>query len=152
MAEILLPLFESYGLAGLFVAAFLSYFILPIPPIEGLIVLSVNFLDPYLIFTVSFLGASLGHLVDYLIGLKGLRGYVLKKFSKTEQKARKIFVRWGPLSIVLFSWLPVVGNPLVIVAGTLKMNFWKFLLYSTLNKIWYFVLIIWFSSYLGTLF
>ncbi len=144
-------LITDYGLASIFIAAFLSYSIFPIPPIEPLIILSLKHFNAYTILITSILGSTFGSILNYIIGLKGIRVFLLKKFSKTEKKARKIFEKFGPTSIVLLGWAPVVGNPLVIVAGTLKMKFWKFLIYSTLGKIWYFIFVIWFGSYLTAL-
>ena len=146
--QIVKSLVKKYGLQGLFSAQLLSYSILPFPP-EPPIVLSVLLgLNPLAVLVVSLLGATIGSILTYLIGLKGIRGFLVKRSPEKEEKARKFFEKWGPLSLVLFSWLPILGDPLIIVAGTLKMNFWKFFGYSTLCKLWYFMIWTWFGDFL----
>jgi len=151
MVQFLSSLIENYGLLGIFIGTFLSYSILPLPA-DALIVLGVSFFNPYAVLFVSLLGSTLGSISNYFIGLKGIRTFLKKRYSKKEKRAGKMFRKWGPVSIVLFSWLPIIGDPLFVIAGTLKMNFWKFLLYSTLGKIWYLILLIWFGSFLTSLF
>tara|TARA_Y100000310_G_scaffold341787_1_gene442106 strand:- start:8722 stop:9177 length:456 start_codon:yes stop_codon:yes gene_type:complete len=151
MAEFISSLITNYGLFGLFITAFISYSIFPIPPIEVFIVLALNFFNPYTVFFTALLGATFGSILNYFIGIKGIRRFI-NKSSKKEKKAERLFDKWGPISIVLFGWLPIIGNPLIIIAGTLKMNFWKLLVYSILGKIWYLILVIWFGSFLNSLF
>ena len=151
MVQFLTSLIENYGLLGIFIGTFLSYSILPLPS-EPILILGINFFNPYAVLFVSLLGSTLGSISNYFIGLRGIRTFLIKRASKKEKKARKLFKKWGPISIVLFSWLPIIGDPLFIIAGTLKMKFWKFLLYSTLGKLWYFILLIWFGSVLTFLF
>ena len=152
MTEFVSSLIANYGLLGIFIATFVSYSIFPIPPIEPLIVLALNFFNSYLVFIASILGATSGHILDYIIGLKGIRMFLMRRYPKTEEKARRLFIKLGPMSIVLFSWMPLIGNPIIIIAGSLKMNFWKFLFYSTVGKVWYFILVIWFGNFFISLF
>ncbi|MGV2442260.1 YqaA family protein, partial [Bacillus atrophaeus] len=42
--------------------------------------------------------------------------------------------RWGRWSLLL-SWLPVVGDPLTLVAGVLREPFWVFLALVTIAKL-----------------
>lgn len=151
MVEFVSYLITNYGLLGLFITSFVSFSIFPIPPIEVFIVLSLNFFNPYIVFFTTLVGSTFGSILNYFIGIKGIRRFV-NKSSKKERKAEKVFKKWGPMSIVLFGWMPIIGNPLVIIAGTLRMNFWKLVLYSTIGKIWYFILVIWFGSFFIPLF
>jgi len=141
----LTSLIETYGLAGLFLNIFLSYSILPTFT-EIPIVISLNFFSPVSIFLVAIIAATLGSITNYYIGLKGIRRFMPKE--KNLQKADNFFRRWGPIALVFLTWLPFVGDPLFVVAGTLKMKFWKFLLYSTIAKVWYFLILIFFGGLL----
>jgi membrane protein YqaA with SNARE-associated domain len=48
-------------------------------------------------------------------------------------KAQRWFTRWGPWSLLL-SWVPVVGDPLTLVAGILRMRLSLFVLIVALAK------------------
>jgi len=48
-------------------------------------------------------------------------------------KAETHFQRYGVWSL-LFAWLPVVGDPLCLAAGLLKVNLWLFLLLVGIGK------------------
>ncbi len=150
MYEFIEVLIINYGLIGILIGTFLSYSILPLPT-DAVIVLGVSFINPYAVLFASLLGSTLGSVSNYFIGLKGIRTFLIKRSSKKEEKAQRLFRKWDSISLVLFSWLPFIGDPLFIIAGTLKMKFWKFLLYSTLGKLWYLSLLIWFGFTLESL-
>lgn len=138
-----LDLIESYGLLGLFVNIFLSYSILPTLT-EVPIVASLGFFDPWTVFVVAVTAATLGSITNYLIGFYGVRRFMPE--NKKIKKAEKTINKWGPVGLVLLTWLPFIGDPIIIAAGTLRMNFWKFLFYSTVAKIWYLSVIIFFGG------
>ncbi|MEA1136053.1 YqaA family protein, partial [Klebsiella pneumoniae] len=41
--------------------------------------------------------------------------------------------RWGHWSLLL-SWVPIIGDPLTLVAGVMREPFWRFLLLVTVAK------------------
>ncbi len=57
----------------------------------------------------------------------GIDGAALKK---AEQK----YQRWGVYSL-LMAWLPVVGDPLCLLGGLMKVNFLVFLLLVAAGKV-----------------
>jgi len=148
MTQFIASLIDNYGLFGILLGTFLSYSLIPLPS-DPIIVLGGNLFNPYSVLFVSLLGSTLGSTLNYYIGLKGIRTFFIKHPSKKGKKAEKLFDKWGPKSIVFFSWVPFIGDPLFVIAGTLKMKFWKFLLYSTLGKLWYFIFLIWFGYILN---
>ncbi|MBI5804009.1 DedA family protein [Candidatus Pacearchaeota archaeon] len=135
--------FEQYKLLGIFLSSFLSYSIIPFPA-EASVLLGLEFSGPLLVFFVVLFGSTLGSITTYLIGYGGVRRFV-GTGKKRERWAEKIFDRYGPISLLTLAWLPIIGDPLILLAGTLELNFWKFLVYTTVGKIIYFVLIIWFG-------
>jgi membrane protein YqaA with SNARE-associated domain len=135
---------EGYGLLGVLVGTFLSFSVLPVPT-DPVIIAAVGYFNPLLVFFVAMVGSTLGSITNYYIGLKGVRFFLRNKNSKNERKAERIFEKWGLFGLIFFSGLPFIGDPLIILAGTLRVGFWKFLFYTTLGKIWYFVLLIWFG-------
>ena len=142
MDGFLLNIVQTYGLYGLFLSVFLSYSIIPSFTIAPIII-SVNFFNPWLVFFISMLAATLGSITNYYIGLKGIRRFIPD--TRKMQKAEKRIKRYGPFALVFLTWLPIIGDPIIVAAGVVKMRFWKFLFYSTLSKIWYLALIIFFG-------
>ncbi|MEK6925834.1 MAG: VTT domain-containing protein [Nanoarchaeota archaeon] len=151
MVDIALAFFNELGLLGVFIVTFLSYSIIPFPSEFSIVAASWFFKSGYvLLFALA--GSILGSLSSYYIGYKGIRRFFPKKGSKALGKVEKIVDKYGPLSLFLFGWLPFIGDPLIIIAGSLRMNFWKFLVYSTLARAIYFIIVIWFGVSLGSLF
>jgi len=140
--DFMLTIVQNYGLYGLFLSVFLSYSVLPSFTIAPILI-SVGFFNPWLVFLISMFAATSGSIVNYYIGLKGIRRFLPD--NKTISKAEERIDKYGPFALVFLTWLPVIGDPIIIASGVLNMRFWKFLLYSTLSKIWYLALIIFFS-------
>ncbi|MGB5867713.1 MAG: YqaA family protein [Arcobacteraceae bacterium] len=119
----------------LFFIAFLSATVFPLGS-EALLLydLSIN-LNPYILFLVATVGNTFGSLVNYYIGLKGEGYLVRKKIVKEERilKTKKIFDKFGGYSL-LFSWVPIIGDPITIVAGILKYDIQKFIYLTLISK------------------
>ena len=91
--------------------------------------------DPGLLFLAAGSGNTLGSLVNYWIGRKGA-DWLLNhgKISPARwQKSEALFDQWGGWSLWL-SWVPVIGDPLTLVAGTLHYDWRKFLLIVAMAK------------------
>ena len=81
-------------------------------------------------------GNVLGSLVTYGMGRFG-RQAVQRRSEKTDRhiaRAERWFNRFGRPSLLL-AWLPVVGDPLCLVAGVLRVGVPVFLLLVTLGKL-----------------
>jgi membrane protein YqaA with SNARE-associated domain len=114
----------NYGYQGLFIASFLASTILPFGS-EGILIYLVQkkFNIPALVLIAS-LGNFLGACTTYYIGFKG-RILVVKylRFDPKElDKAEKIFTKYGSF-VLLFTWLPFIGDAITVVGGLLQMNF-----------------------------
>lgn len=86
-----------------------------------------------LIFAGS--GNTIGSIINYFIGIKGINWLVKsKKISKSRlKKSQDIFNKYGKYSLLL-SWLPIIGDPLTLVAGALKFNFRLFIIIVSISK------------------
>ena len=126
---------NKYGLIGLLIINFIAYSIIPFPS-EAAIIASLIIFNPFQVFIVSLIGSTLGGITSYYIGHKGIKR-IFKRKSKINKKAKRIFKKYGSLSILLFSSLPIIGDPLIVLAGSLEMPFWKFSAYSLINRIIY---------------
>ncbi|NBQ63431.1 MAG: DedA family protein, partial [Proteobacteria bacterium] len=49
--------------------------------------------------------------------------------------------RWGPLALI-FSWVPVIGDPLTVVAGALGIRWIPFVGFVTLGKLLRYVVVV----------
>ena len=99
---------------------------------------------PLAILLTAGTGNVLGSVINYLIGKKGI-DYLLthQKISGDRIKRSEIFFdKYGALALLL-SWVPVIGDPLTLVAGALHFNFRKFLLIVSIAKIGRYLLLIW---------
>ncbi len=93
---------------------------------------------------------SLGGMSNWLIGLLIRRGLLKDRGSKqNENKHRLRAERWleqHGAPILFFSFLPVIGDPLCLVAGLIKINGLKSLLYISLGKFFRYIAIAYFIS------
>ncbi len=67
----------------------------------------------------------------FLIHYKDHSWFPLKEHQY--KKAVRWFKRFGQASL-LFAWVPVVGDPLTVIAGTLRMKFINFLVLVAIGK------------------
>ena len=88
-----------------------------------------------LLLLFATIGNSLGSVINYFLGLKGEEYLIKKSLLKEEYiiKSKNYFDKYGAFSI-LFSWLPIVGDPITFVAGILKYDFKKFLILVIVAK------------------
>jgi len=92
--------------------------------------------DKLLLLTIATAGNVLGALVNwfigyYLIKFKDKKWFPLKKKQLT--KYSNIYQKWGIWSL-LFAWMPIIGDPLTVIAGIFRTNIWLFLLLVTIGK------------------
>ena len=137
MERIGMDIFLEFGYPGQFISSFLAATILPLSSEIVLVLLLANHYDPTVTITVATLGNVLGSMVNYAMGFWGSQ-VVLQRILKISQRemasARKRFSRYGVYSL-LFAWVPVVGDPLTVVAGVLKINWFIFLSLVTAGKL-----------------
>ena len=92
----------------------------------------------FLIFSI-FLAAFIGDQVGYVIGRKVGRPYLEKHKSKRMQKmlvrSEKFYERYGWWSVVIARYIPWVRTFVSPIAGTVKMNYYKFLSANALGAL-----------------
>jgi membrane protein YqaA with SNARE-associated domain len=129
--------------ALLFVVSFVAATILPAQSelvLAGLLMLGKS---PWLLVAVASLGNILGSCVNWLLGRGAERFRDRKWFPVSPQqldKAQGWYHRYGRWSLLL-SWVPIVGDPLTVVAGFLREPFWSFLILVSIAKIARYVLL-----------
>lgn len=134
----------NIGLVTLLVAGFVSSTLLP-GGSEPLLVAYLAQQAPaamwptvaLAVLAVGF-GNMLGGLVTYGMGrggryLWGRWRQELDQDRQSHQKARRWLDRWGPWALLL-SWIPIVGDPLCLVAGAMRLRFWACAVAITVGK------------------
>jgi len=135
----------QYGYLGLFLASFLAATILPFSSEVVLGILLAYDFNPYMTVFVATSGNVLGSVVNYGIGILGSRVLLNKFFKLSDQSilnAETRFKKYGVFSLLL-AWVPVIGDPLTVAAGILKVNFFLFLFLVSVGKFLRYVLVSW---------
>ncbi len=128
--------FAELGYFGLFLASFLAATILPLSSEVVLTLLLLANLSPTTLVIVATAGNVLGALLNYVIGLRGGTLLLKKVFQippATLKRSQQTFKKYGIISL-LFAWVPVIGDPLTMIAGTLKINISVFIILVTAGK------------------
>ena len=120
----------------LFSSAFLAATLLPASS-EVLLVAFINQGYPaFALWLTATLGNTLGACVNWVLGryfchYRDRRWFPIKPSHLL--KAERGFSRYGQWSL-LFSWLPIVGDALTLVAGLLRMPFIIFVILTIAGK------------------
>ncbi|HSR01196.1 MAG TPA: YqaA family protein [Methylophilaceae bacterium] len=134
------------GYIGLFIASFLAATILPISSELVLGALLVNGLPMVSLIVIATVGNVLGSLLNYSLGYWASLG-VVKKWLKLSEvqflKAERRFKKYGILSL-LFAWVPIIGDPITLVAGILRIPMIWFVILVTIGKLMRYMVISYF--------
>ncbi|NTJ63222.1 DedA family protein [Agrobacterium rhizogenes] len=129
---------DLFAYFGLFVAAFGAATILPMQSEAALagLLLTERYSALWLVITAS-LGNILGSVVNWMLG-RGIERFRDRRWfpvgSDTLDHARGWYRRYGRWSL-LASWVPVIGDPITVVAGVLREPLLTFLLFVTIAKV-----------------
>ena len=119
----------------------ISFLAATILPLSSELVLSTMLLtdsfNKYLLLVVASFGNIFGSSVNWYLGKKILIFKDKKWFPVNEKqiaKSEMYFKKYGIWSLLL-AWVPIIGDPLTVIAGILKINFFTFLLLVSISKI-----------------
>lgn len=140
-----MEILAEYGYLGLFLASFLAATILPFSSEVVLGYLLSHDFSPYMTVFIATTGNVLGSVLNYGLGVLGSQILFNKMIGISNLeigKAENRFKKYGVFSL-LFAWVPIIGDPLTVAAGILKINFALFLLLVTVGKFLRYVFVSW---------
>jgi membrane protein YqaA with SNARE-associated domain len=120
----------------LFAAALLSATLLPSSSEVLLVSLQTQGYVVGWLWLVATLGNTLGSCVNYGLGRYALHWQHQSWFPvspKQLEKGQAWFARYGKWSLLL-AWLPVVGDPITLFAGIMRLHFGVFLVLTAIGK------------------
>lgn len=123
------------GLAGLFLASFLSATLLPggsEAVLFAVVALHPEQMLPALV--LATLGNTLGGMVTYCMGR------LLPQHLAPEKSA--LARRYGP-PVLLLAWAPIIGDALCAAAGWLRLNWPQCAVWILLGKLARYVVVLW---------
>jgi len=124
----LFTIFPTPSISLLFVLSFLAATLLPVGSEWLLIVMVLQGFNLQDVVVSATLGNFLGACTTYLIGIWGSTFFIqhiLRIDDGQLVRTKKFYQKYGSWSLLL-SWLPVIGDPLCLVAGVFRIRFIRF--------------------------
>ena len=129
---------------SLFSISFLAATVLPFSSeltLAGLI--STSNYDNLLLLVFASFGNVLGSVFNWGLGFYA-RNLTIKKwfpFKEAQiERSSKWFSKFGKWSL-LFAWVPIIGDPLTLFAGLLRVRFLDFIILVAIGKVSRYLLI-----------
>lgn len=141
----MIEVIAQWGIPGIFIISFLASTLFPLGSEAFVLVALAAGSSPLGLWMAATLGNSLGALTNYYVGFWGnqfIFSRVIKISEHQRHKAQKLYAKYGA-PILFFSWLPIIGDPLCIVPGILKLKISRFLFWVVLGKGFRYALVIW---------
>ncbi|MBP0948223.1 YqaA family protein [Pseudomonas alliivorans] len=130
-------MFELSSYFGLFMAALGAATLLPMQSETVLAGMLLSQAYPAaVLLLVATAGNVLGSVLNWLLGRSIIRLRHNRWFPASEaqlEKAQRFYLTYGYWSLLL-SWVPLIGDPLTVIAGVLREPLWRFVLIVTLAK------------------
>jgi len=121
----------------------------------GLVAAVRNDINIVILVLVVFLAAFIGDQVGYILGRKIGRPYFQQRNSKRMQKmlarSEHFYEKYGWWSVVIARYIPWVRTFVPPIAGTVKMNYYKFLSANALGAFLWGVVITLAGFYSGSI-
>lgn len=152
LVEFLTQLMQSIGWLGVIFIMLLESCNIPIPsevtmPLSGWMLVQARGLSVWDSLwqggLAGGIGCTLGSALSYVLGAWGGRplvqryGKYILVHEEDLERADRWFARWGDWAAFISRLLPIVRTFISFPAGVVRMNFWRFLLFSFVGSfIW----------------
>lgn len=135
IAEFLTNIVSNLGYIGMFLVSFIGALSIFLPiPYTTLILFFSSKMDPILLSISSGLGAGLGEVSGYLLGLAG-RKALSKEEKKRVEKIKLFLGKYGLLAVFIFALTPLPDDLLFIPLGLMRYPIAPVLLVCIFGKI-----------------
>ena len=138
-----------------FQLSFISFLAATILPFSSEVVLTTMYLsnsfEPYFLLIFASIGNIMGSITNWYLGKKITLFQNRKWFPVSPdqlERSRKYFQKYGLWSLLL-AWVPIIGDPLTLLAGVLKVRFDIFFVLVSISKISRYVFILYLASFVG---
>ena len=138
-----------------FQLSLISFLAATILPFSSEVVLTTMYLsnsfEPYFLLIFASIGNIMGSITNWYLGKKITLFQNRKWFPVSPdqlERSRKYFQKYGLWSLLL-AWVPIIGDPLTLLAGVLKVRFGIFFLLVSISKISRYVFILYLASFVG---
>jgi len=131
----------------LFITAFMAATLLPLSSEALLATLIYQSYLPGMLWLAATSGNTLGSCFNWYLGRECLRWQNKKWFPcSAEQlhRAQLRFQRYGYWTLLL-AWVPIIGDPLTLMAGVMRINFLRFFALVLIGKAARYALVIYLS-------
>lgn len=142
----------QYGLPALFVVAFLAGSVVPFPSEAAMIALLGTGADPWVVVPIAAAGNFLGAVTIFVLGRMFVAGRssrlaarMAAKDPKRIESSLRAARRWGA-PVLLLTWLPIVGDLLVLAAGMVGIRTVPFAAFTATGKFLRFAAVAWLAS------
>jgi len=135
-----------WGLGILFICATLAATLLPLgsePVLLAFLTFHPQLVWPALL--VATIGNTLGGAIGWWMGWgaeRWLAQHLNQDHVTTHMRALYWLEQWGPTAC-LGAWVPIIGDPLCVVAGYLKLPFWPCVVYMAIGKALRYGIVVW---------
>ena len=133
------------GYLSLFALSFTAATLLPLGSEWLLAALLLKGGDPFLLVTIATLGNLLGAVSTWLVGRYGGEFLVrrcLRIDAEAQGRAEERYARYGIWSLLL-SWVPLIGDPLCLIAGIFRVRLALFIPLVGAGKLGRYLLLTW---------
>ena len=138
-----------------FQLSLISFLAATILPFSSEVVLTTMYLsnsfETYFLLIFASIGNIMGSITNWYLGKKISLFQNRKWFPVSPdqlERSRKYFQKYGLWSLLL-AWVPIIGDPLTLLAGVLKVRFSIFFLLVSISKISRYVFILYLASFVG---
>lgn len=132
----------------IFISSFLAATILPLGSEVALVAALQGKQSLLTVVLVATIGNTLGGMTNYLLGWFAKWQWLEKYLRIKQTKVEKLSERFqrGGVWLALLCWLPIIGDPLAVMLGLLRlpwkptmllMAVGKFLRYAVIAAIWF---------------
>lgn len=136
MLDALIPILESYGYWGLFVAAFIAGSVFPWSSEAIMLALQASGLDPVGLVLYGTAGNVLGSMFNYFVGHLGRIDWIERYLHVKKESLDKAqrFMKGRGAWMGFFAFLPIIGSAITILLGLMRANVFISLLSITIGK------------------